>query len=361
MIDEDRDRRGNSLENEINDMFRRIGFNTEVRSKKFEFQGIPEADVIATRGDFMILIQAKRYDESQIDIDKLIDEWKNKGEKVGADRVLIIITGHKNIKEDYIRKAKQKGVYLWNENYWRHLQSLDSINLSLEVGKTLKIEEVLDYITKKEKNELKEVKEQIKEIKNSRIKDEIYAELEKIDFSEDTKRDIQLRKIENKIILYKEKEIENEVKDKTEDIELEEIFRKINDAKLDNHKKYAVLDKISKKINLSTKSKSIIDWEEIGTWIKKLQEEADTENWGDDKYISIEKLMTEGKLSEKDKEQIQEKIKGLGLSKKGYTEAEKIKIDDIIKRAIFKKKLYKLLIRVGILVIIAFILWRILF
>lgn len=431
MIDENRDRRGNSLENEIHDMFRRIGFKTEVRSKKFGF----ESDVIASRGDFIILIQAKRYDETQIDIDSLAEEWKIKGEKVGADRILIVITGHKNINENFIRKARQKGVYLWNENYWRKLQNLDTINLSLEIGKSLKIQEVLDYVAKKEKNDLKEIKEKIKEIKDPLIRDKIYEELGEIDFSEDTKRDIQLKKIENKIVLAKEMEIEEqndkikqdnenklkvaneerdlqfvykdiikledpirrgvileelkkvenlsdetkrklqiekikneillekemEIEDKTEDVELEEAFRKIKESDLDYHRKYLVLGKIKDKINLSPKSKKIVDWEEIDTWIKKQEQDSGIENWGDERYVQLEKLLTEGKLSKEDKEEIQENIKELGLSKKGYTEAEKIKIENIIKKAIFKKKLIKLAISLGIIVIVFVILWGILF
>jgi hypothetical protein len=77
--------------------------------------------------------------------------------------------------------------------------------------------------------------------------------------------------------------------------------------------------------------------------------------------VQLERLLTEGKLSKKDKEQIQEKIKELGLSKKGHTEAEKINIESIIKKSIIKNKIYKILITIGIGAIIFFILWRILF
>ena len=67
-------------------------------------------------------------------------------------------------------------------------------------------------------------------------------------------------------------------------------------------------------------------------------------------------------LSEKDKKNVQEEIEQtIGISKKGYTDSQKIKIERIIRRAIFKKKLIKIAISLGILAITFIILWRVLF
>jgi Holliday junction resolvase len=365
MKDENRERKGNSLENEIGDMFKRIGFKTDIRSKKFGF----ESDVIATRGDFIILIQAKRYDDTQVDIDSLIEEWKEKGDRVGADRVLLIITGHKNINDNHIRKAKQKEVYLWNENYWRKLQDLDSVNLSLQVGKSLKIEEILDYIMKKEQKKLKYIKEKIENIKNSKLKDEIYAELEKINFSEDTKLGIQLKKIENKIILFKEKEIEAQNKGQIENEDVNELV--LLTKKLDFNRKIDGLEKISQ-LDFSPENKKIAEIEKLKEKLRKANSEAELEYWWDEKLDSLEEMRKEGKISPKTYLEFKEKAKEIGASKTGISNAEKKgfeygleKAKSIDERKKFfqemKKKLIKIAISLGILAITFIILWRVLF
>ncbi|MBI2449078.1 restriction endonuclease [Candidatus Pacearchaeota archaeon] len=356
MIDNNRERKGNSLENEISDMFSKIGFKTEIRSKKFEF----ESDVIATRGNFIILIQAKRYDETQIDIDSLIEEWKEKGDKVSVDKILIIVTGHKNINDDYIKKAKQKGIYLWNENYLRKLRGLDLIDLYEEIGKNLEIKEVLKRIKEYEEEKLNSLYEKIENLEDKK-KNSIFEQLEKLEFTDYTKREIQLKKIENEILLEKEKEIEEQSKEKVEDIEFEELFRLTNSSTLNFSKRYAIINKIGEIPNLSEKSKRILAVEKIKTFLEKQQEESSNEDWGDEKLDKLEELRKEGKISLKAYLRFKEKTKEIGASKSGISNAERKGYDYDLDKAVFKKKLIKLAIRLGVLAIIFIIIWRVLF
>lgn len=357
MIDNNRERRGNSLENEIGDMFKRIGFKTEVRSKKFGF----ESDVIATRGNFVILIQAKRYDETQIDIDLLIEEWMDKGNKVDADRILIIVTGHKNINDNYVKKAKQRGISLWNEDYWRKLQRLDLIDLYEEIGKNFETKEVLKRVKDEEEEKLNSLYEKIEKIEDKNKKKSIFEQLEKLEFSDYTKREIQLKKIENEILFEKEKEVDEKAESKVEDIELEELFSKVNKSNLNFNKRYLILDKIRRDVELSKRFGRLIDFEKIKTFIEKQEEDSSIEGWGDEKLYNLEELRKKGKISFNKYLKLKEKVKEIGASKGGISNAERKSLDYDLDKAVLEKKLIKLAIRLGILAIIFIIIWRILF
>lgn len=113
-------RKGSLLEKTLADIFNKAGFNVEINSKKFGF----ETDVLVTKGSFKIIVEAKQYENSYLNIGSLLHEWSSKGKSVNADRILIVITGIK-INKKFFQLAKKLGIYLWGEDIYHELIGIE--------------------------------------------------------------------------------------------------------------------------------------------------------------------------------------------------------------------------------------------
>jgi len=363
MKDENRNRMGDKFEREMADLFQRIGFATKrnVFTKKEDGRN-SEQDVVATKGKLKIVIQCKDYAKFPLEsLKEVVEDLIEDGESLDADKLILAITGHKSLSESNAKELKRKGIYLWNEDYWRKLQKLDLIDLYEEIGKNLEIKEVLKRVKDEEEQKLKSLYEKIDKIEDRKRKKSILEQLENIEFSDYTKREIQLRKIENEILLEKEKETEEQTESKVEDIELEELFSLVNESDFSFNKRYLILDKIRKDLELSKKSGKIIDVEKIKTFIEKQKEDFSVENWGDEKLDYLEEMRREGKISYKKYLELKEKAKEIGASKSGISKAERKNFDYTLNKEILRKKLIKIAISLGIMAIIFMFLWRIIF
>jgi len=363
MKDENRDRMGDKFEREMSDLFQRIGFvvKNHIFTRKEDGRK-SEQDVLAIKGNLKILIQCKDYAKFPFEnIGDVIADLVEDGESLKADKLILAITGHKTISDEYTKNLKKKGIYLWNEDYWRKLQKLDLIDLYEEIGKNLEIEEVLKRVKDEEEQKLNSLYDKIDKIEDKKRKKSILEQLETLEFSDHTKREIQLKKIENEILLEKEKEVDEQTESKVEDIELEELFSKVDKSNLDFNKRYLILDKIRRDIELSKKSGRLIDFEKIKTFIEKQEDDFSSENWGDTKLDNLEEMRKDGKISYKKYLEFKEKVKEIGVSKRGISNAERKSFDYDLNKAILKKKLIKIALIFGILALIFIILWRVLF
>jgi len=144
-------RKGSFLERLIARLFDRIGFDTKLNSKEFGF----ESDVIAKKKGFTIIVEAKQY-EGYINLGALIDQWANRARRSGVDRVLLVVTGHKNIPEKYYKLAKDEGIYLWDENIVHNLNDIETKEqLYFEIGKRLEFTEIVEKLEKRAKKIMK--------------------------------------------------------------------------------------------------------------------------------------------------------------------------------------------------------------
>ena len=304
MKDENRDRMGDKFEREMFDLFQRIGFivRNHIFTRKEDGRK-SEQDVLAIKGNLKILIQCKDYAKFPFEnIEEVIEDLVEDGKSLEADKLILAITGHKNLSDEYIMNLKKKGICLWNEDYWRKLQRLDLVDLYEEVGKNLEIKEVLKRVKDEEEQKLTSLYDKIEKIEDKNKKRSIFEQLEKLEFSDYTKREIQLKKIENEILLEKEREVDEQAESRVEDIELEELFSMVKKLDLDFNKRYLILDKIRNDIDLSRKSGKIIDIEKIKTFIEKQEENLEDEKWGDTKIDDLEELRDNGKISKEDYE-----------------------------------------------------------
>lgn len=335
MKDENRNRMGDKFEREMSDLFQRIGFATKrnVFTKKKDGRN-SEQDVVATKGKLKIVIQCKDYAKFPLEsLEEVVQDLIEDGQSLDADKLILAITGHKTLSEENAKELKKKGVYLWNEDYWRKLQKLDLIDLYEEIGKNLEIKEVLKRVKDEEEQKLKSLYEKIENIEDKNKKKAIFEQLEKLEFSDYTKREIQIKKIENEILLEKEKEVDEKAERDVEDIELEELFSQVKKSDFDFNKRYLILDKIRKDLDLSKKSGKIIDVEKIKTFIEKQEEDFSSENWGDERLDNLEELRDKGEISNGDYEKLRGKVKGIGVSKKGEKNAEKKSFEHELKKA----------------------------
>lgn len=363
MKDKNRDRMGDKFEKEMADLFQRIGFVTKKNVFVNKKDGRnSEQDVIATKGNLKIVIQCKDYAKFPFEsIDEVVQDLIEDGKSLDADKLVLAITGHKTLSEGNAKGLKKKGVYLWNEDYWRKLQKLDLIDLYEEIGKNLEIKEILKRVKDEEEQKLKSLYEKIDKIEDTKRKKLILEQLGDIGFSDYTTREIQIKKIENEILLEKEKETEEKIESKVEDIELEELFSLINKSGFEFNKRYLILDKIRKDLELSKKSGKIIDVEKIKTFIEKQKEDFSVENWGDEKLDYLEEMRKESKISYKKYLEFKEKARKIGASEMGVSKAERKSFDYELNKTIFRRKLVKIAISLGILAILFIVLWRFLF
>jgi len=271
-----RTRMGDKFERETEDIFRRIGFSTKRNIFGKDLNGRRfEQDVLAEKGNFRIVVQCKDYSKFPTNsLYEVMDKLREDGEKFNADRLVLIITGNnKKIDDKMIKFARNKEIFLWNENYWRKIQNMDLIPLAEEIGRNLEIKDILKYIEEKEKKQIARIKEALKELKNPKLKDEIYSDLEKIKFSDETKKEIGINKIENKILIYKQSDLEHETKNRVEDIEMEELFNSINNKNFSFDRKYKIFKKIQEEVDLSESSNRTLNFEKIKTYIDKQEKD----------------------------------------------------------------------------------------
>jgi len=359
MKDENRDRMGDKFEREMADLFQRIGFivKNHVFTKKEDGRK-SEQDVLAIKGNLKILIQCKDYAKFPFEnIEEVINDLIEDGKSLNTDKLILAITGHKNLSDDYVKKLKKKGIYLWNEKYWRKLQKLDLIDLYEEIGKNLEIKDVLKRVKEEEKQKLNSLYEKIDKIEDKRKKKSILEQLENIEFSDYTKQEIQLKKIENEILLEKEKEVDERAERNVEDVELEELFSLVNKSDFNFNRRYLILDKIRKDLELSKKSGKIIDVEKIKTFIEKQEEESSSESWGDERLDNLEELKNKGKISNENYKRLRGKVKEIGVSKKGEKNAERKSFEYELKKAesIAKRKKIFRIAKLSFIIIVSLV------
>jgi len=164
-------RMGSYLERDIALLFESIGFNISINSKEFGF----EADVVAKKDNFKILVQTKQYDHSYINVRDLLHQWASKGKHIGIDRTLVVIAGFSISDKDF-HLAKELGVYLWDDNILHKLKKIETNKeLYEKVGLLLKFKDIIakkERETKLEALHLAELNEKIKQdrIKKKKIK-----------------------------------------------------------------------------------------------------------------------------------------------------------------------------------------------
>ncbi|MBS3077778.1 restriction endonuclease [Candidatus Pacearchaeota archaeon] len=345
MLNENRDRKGDKFEREMADMFNRIGFKTKTHifTKKINGQN-SEQDVLAEKGDLKILIQCKDYAKFPIeDLEEVIQDLVEDGQYLGVDRLVLAITGNSKITK-FIDYTKEKGVYLWDENYWRKLQRIETNQeLKQEIGKNLQLPGF--FISERQMCLL---------ISSARI-----SEADK-------------QKLLNEILIFRNEEelkdeikhleLKEEVKSNLETQELEEIERLMNFYNFDYHHKSSVYKRIKGEINLSEDPKRILVFNDIKTDIDKIAIEIYGKNEGSKYLINVYERWVNGKISKKDRDKISEEIfTKLGVHKKSEIEAGVIDVGSQINAAEIKKKLIKLVVRIGIVAVVFIIIWRILF
>ncbi len=153
-------RMGNYLERDIAILFERIGFDVSTNSKELGF----EADIIAKKDKFRILIQTKQYDNSYINVGDLLHQWASKGKHNKVDRTLVVIAGF-TIADKYFNLAKNLGVFLWNDAILHKLKKIETNKeLYRRIGELLQFEEILEKFRKIDETTLENnVKSYLKE------------------------------------------------------------------------------------------------------------------------------------------------------------------------------------------------------
>ena len=343
-MDSNKDRMGTSFERQMADMFARIGFKTKLNTFITKKDGRrSEQDVLAENGGLTILIQCKDYSKfPDIKVKETIEDLIEDGEALGVDRLVLAIIGLKDTSS-WFSYAKEHGVFLWNENYWRELQKIETNQeLKHEIGKKLSLPEF--FVSSVKINRL---------IDSARISQE-----ERERLHEEAGSFGSLTELEEEIKLL---ELTEKIRNDKEDIELEEVFNLVKDSNLDFNKRYLILKKLDE-LNLSEDSARVIGFEKIKTYLEKMSHDSGNESEGANRFVELENLYTRGSISLADKRRIQQEISlTLGVNGKGLSESSKISVDREIRSAVIKRKIYKTLIFVLVWLIIVVILWRIFF
>ena len=140
---------GSYLERDIGIIFEKVGCSIEHNSREFGF----ETDVIARLKDFTIIIETKQYDKSYINVKSILHEWASKGRTAKADKTLVVIAGQE-INEDCFNLAKELGIYIWDENTINKLKKIESKNtLYGEIAKILEFKDLLEHFELIEKSD----------------------------------------------------------------------------------------------------------------------------------------------------------------------------------------------------------------
>ena len=160
-------RRGTYLEQSVSIIFKKSGFDTILNTKKYGF----EVDVLAYKKGYNIIIECKQYDHSYINIPSLLHQWSSKGQRAGANKTIVVVTGQK-ISDSAYDLAKDLGIYLLDDEKIHHLSSLDKKECKEELNKLIQFdeEEYIKIVNEREKEErIKAEKEGKKVRKKERI------------------------------------------------------------------------------------------------------------------------------------------------------------------------------------------------
>ncbi len=344
-MNERKDRPGTSFERLVADMFNRIGFNVELNVFTNKESGQKsEQDVLAEKEDLKILVQCKDYAKfPDTKMEETIQDLIEDGNAIGAEKLVLAIIGLKDINK-WMNYTRQKGIYLWNENYWRKLQRIETNQeLKKEIGKNLQLPE--SFVSEKQMIRLinsagiskTEKQKLLKEIPTFRNEEELEDEIKHLELKEKLKSNLETG-------------------------ELEEVDRLIDYYDFDYHHKYLVYKKIKSEVDLSEDPKRILTFEQIKTYIDKTAVDIYGKNEGSKYLIEVYEKWRGGKISKKSRDKLsKEIIVKLGVHKKSEIEVIVIDLADEIKKAEIRIKLYKTLIAIGLWTIISFVLWRILF
>lgn len=187
---------GSYLEKDVSILFKRIGFDVSLNSKEFGF----ESDVIAKKSGFTILVQTKQYENSYINVEGLLHEWKSKGEHNKVDRILIVISGF-NISEKNFDLAKKLGVYLWDEEILEELKEIETNKeLYEKIGKLLKFKDIVERLEKEKEEKKIRRAEWHEKVEKEKKEEQKRIEKEREEKIKEKTR-IQKRKTKNLIIL----------------------------------------------------------------------------------------------------------------------------------------------------------------
>lgn len=144
-------RKGTLLERNVDTIFSSLGFTTETNVRLNGY----EIDILAQQGNNKIIVECKQYESGSLTIRNLIHEWADKGNEIGADRIILVLYGVE-IKDSDYNLARQKNMTLWDEE-----KVIDYINLIIQDKENAK-EKLLDEISVDEKPQTGE-KEQLEE------------------------------------------------------------------------------------------------------------------------------------------------------------------------------------------------------
>jgi hypothetical protein len=149
-------RKGSFLERQVEGIFRRAGFKTEINSKRYSF----ESDVIASHKNFNIIVECKEYN-TYLNISSLLYQWESKKRKSGADRVILVVVGIKTIPKGIEELAKELDVILWMDKQINHLSSIETKDeLRNEINRAIKFD-IEELKIKRRQNNIKFLKKTI--------------------------------------------------------------------------------------------------------------------------------------------------------------------------------------------------------
>lgn len=194
-------RKGSLLEKTLANIFDKAGFDVEVNSREFGF----ETDVLVKKGNFKIIIEAKQYENSYINIGSLLHEWHSKGKSVDADRVLVVITGVKKINKKFFDLAEELGIYLWGEDTLHELIGIEgNRKLYRQICSYLEFGDVMKRFEKIENSNLSS--NQINNLQNQAIA------LDDLEFQKELAKSIKEKKEKEELIKEQQKIFEENLR-----------------------------------------------------------------------------------------------------------------------------------------------------
>ncbi len=128
-------KKGALLEELVTALFKRAGFNVETYTNKYGF----EVDVLATKGNYNIIIECKQYEAADLSVKSLLFEWESKGRFAKANKTIIITTA-RNVNKYHYELAKKLGVCLIDDNTLNMLNSLGDKKLKIRLNELIRFD-----------------------------------------------------------------------------------------------------------------------------------------------------------------------------------------------------------------------------
>ena len=111
---------------------------------------------MAEKNGLKIITECKLYEKSFLNLTALIHEWSSKKETAGADKILIVVGGVGVLPKHY-KIAKEKGVYIWDEEFIHSLNEIESNKKLYEkIGTSLEFKEIMAKLEIKKEKRWKE-------------------------------------------------------------------------------------------------------------------------------------------------------------------------------------------------------------